>query len=64
MSRFPTFADLEPTFSSSEYSQLSSLKIFAKIVYTHWKERRIKRGGKIITPQLDVSPLPVILESS
>jgi len=53
MSRFPTFADLEPTFSSSEYPQLSSLKIFAKIVYSHWKERRIKRGGKFITPQLD-----------
>ena len=54
MSRCPTFSDFDPTFAASEYSRLSSLKLFARIVYSHWKERRIKRGGLIISPLLDV----------
>ena len=52
----PTYSDFEATFvSTPEYPRLGALKLFARTVYTHWKERRIKRGGKCIIPQLDVS---------
>ncbi|EFP90949.1 Enhancer of polycomb-like protein 1 [Puccinia graminis f. sp. tritici] len=52
--RLPSLADLEPSLESPLISQrLSSVKIFAKFVYSHWKERRLKRGGKPIMPAVD-----------
>jgi enhancer of polycomb-like protein len=53
LSRIPSFADLEDGFDSPDDSRLFHLKNAAKLVYSHWKERRIKRGGKLIMPQLD-----------
>lgn len=34
---------------------LTALKNFARSIYPHWRDRRLKRGGKGIIPQLDVS---------
>ncbi|WAQ87927.1 hypothetical protein PtA15_9A51 [Puccinia triticina] len=52
--RLPSLADLEPSLESPLIPQrLSSVKIFAKFVYSHWKERRLKRGGKPIMPAVD-----------
>lgn len=53
-SRLPSLADFELSFDSLSISQrLPSVKIFAKFVYSHWKERRLKRGGKPIMPAID-----------
>ena len=43
------FEEFEPTF---EYLSLKVLLPYAQHVYLHWKERRIKRMGKPITPTL------------
>ncbi|PLW04862.1 hypothetical protein PCANC_28286 [Puccinia coronata f. sp. avenae] len=52
--RLPSLADLELAAESPLIPQrLSSIKIFAKFVYSHWKERRLKRGGKPIMPAVD-----------
>lgn len=31
-------------------------KSLGREIYPYWKERRLKRGGKVIIPQLDVCP--------
>jgi len=52
--RLPSLADLELAAECPLIPQrLSSIKIFAKFVYSHWKERRLKRGGKPIMPAVD-----------
>lgn len=52
--RLPSLADLEFSLEAPTVSpRLSSIKIFAKYVYPHWKERRLKRGGKTIMPAID-----------
>ncbi|KAH9457122.1 hypothetical protein MJO29_011115 [Puccinia striiformis f. sp. tritici] len=52
--RLPSLSDLELSSESPLIPQrLSSIKIFAKFVYSHWKERRLKRGGKPIMPAVD-----------
>ncbi|KAH9812715.1 enhancer of polycomb-like-domain-containing protein [Melampsora americana] len=52
--RLPSLADFEHTFEGTVINpRLSSGKIFAKFVYSHWKERRLKRGGKPIMPAID-----------
>ncbi|EGG01483.1 uncharacterized protein MELLADRAFT_79008 [Melampsora larici-populina 98AG31] len=52
--RLPSLADFEHTFEGTVINpRLSSVKIFAKFVYSHWKERRLKRGGKPIMPAID-----------
>ncbi|KAF9167210.1 Enhancer of polycomb-like protein 1 [Mortierella sp. AD011] len=45
----PSFEELKPTFTGP---QLLGLKNIASSVYPWWHERRTKRGGKVITPQL------------
>jgi hypothetical protein len=55
VSRIPTLEDLEPSFS--EYLPPYLVKIaksLARAIYPHWKDRRIRAGGKNINPQLDV----------
>ncbi|KAF9583961.1 Enhancer of polycomb-like protein 1 [Lunasporangiospora selenospora] len=47
--QIPALEDLRATFIGA---QLSGVKAFAGDVYPWWQDRRIKRGGKIITPQL------------
>ena len=55
LSRLPTMTELEESLSASHaYPHLASLKIFARMVYAHWKERRLKRDGRPIIPLLDV----------
>ncbi|OZJ06851.1 hypothetical protein BZG36_00048 [Bifiguratus adelaidae] len=49
ISQIPSFADIEPYFITHNKAQL---KIPAKHVYAHWLQRRQKRGGKPIIPQL------------
>ncbi|KAG0143107.1 hypothetical protein CROQUDRAFT_135162 [Cronartium quercuum f. sp. fusiforme G11] len=52
--RCPSLTDLEHTFESTlSNPRLLTIKIFAKFVYCHWKERRLKRGGKPIMPAID-----------
>lgn len=52
--RLPSLADFEHSFEGTAINpRLSSVKIFAKFVYSHWKERRLKRGGKPIMPAID-----------
>jgi enhancer of polycomb-like protein len=43
------FEEFEPTF---EYLSLKALLPYAQHVYQHWRERRIKRMGKPISPTL------------
>jgi enhancer of polycomb-like protein len=43
------FEDFEPTF---EYLSLKALLPYAQHVYSHWKERRIKRMGRPLAPTL------------
>ena len=43
------FEEFEPTF---EYLSLKALLPYAQHVYLHWKERRIKRMGRPISPTL------------
>lgn len=45
----PSLDDLKATFVGP---QLSGIKTFAPFLYPWWSERRTKRGGKVITPQL------------
>ncbi|KAG0075146.1 Enhancer of polycomb-like protein 1 [Podila epicladia] len=45
----PSLDDLKATFVGP---QLSGVKSFAPFLYPWWSERRTKRGGKVITPQL------------
>ncbi|KAI7831154.1 enhancer of polycomb-like-domain-containing protein [Gamsiella multidivaricata] len=47
--QIPTFDDLKATFT---VPQLLAVRNIASAVYPWWQERRIKRGGKVITPQL------------
>ncbi|KAI1317947.1 Enhancer of polycomb-like protein 1 [Mortierella claussenii] len=47
--QIPPFEDLKTTFTGP---QLLGLKSMAAAVYPWWQERRTKRSGKIITPQL------------
>lgn len=55
----PTMTDFEPTFADRTVKPpLEHLRFFARAVYPHWKARRLKRGGKSILPQLDVSYSP------
>ncbi|KAL1919669.1 uncharacterized protein VTP21DRAFT_1600 [Calcarisporiella thermophila] len=49
VTQIPTLEDLESTFVGG---QLNRLRVFARHIYPHWKERRTKRGGKQIMPQL------------
>ncbi|MBW0499775.1 hypothetical protein O181_039490 [Austropuccinia psidii MF-1] len=52
--RLPSSADLEHSLEGPLIPpRLLSIKIFAKFVYSHWKERRLKRGGKPIMPAID-----------
>jgi hypothetical protein len=50
----PSEAEAETVFASSEFPQLARLKLFARVLFAHWKERRRKRDGHHIIPQLDV----------
>ena len=55
VSRIPSLEDLEPYFSMYiPQNLMEPVKNFVRIVYPHWKERRLKTGGKNIVPQLDV----------
>ncbi|RUO96359.1 enhancer of polycomb-like-domain-containing protein [Jimgerdemannia flammicorona] len=45
----PDYNVLEPTFVGNA---LNALKPAAQHVYSHWRQRRLKRGGKMIIPQL------------
>ncbi|KAF8937254.1 enhancer of polycomb-like-domain-containing protein [Dissophora ornata] len=47
--QIPAFEDLKATFTGPH---LLALKSIAADVYPWWHERRTKRGGKVITPQL------------
>ncbi|KAF9109259.1 Enhancer of polycomb-like protein 1 [Mortierella sp. AM989] len=47
--QIPPFEDLKSTFTGP---QLLGLKSIASSVYPWWHERRTKRGGKVVTPQL------------
>ncbi|KAF9198123.1 Enhancer of polycomb-like protein 1, partial [Haplosporangium sp. Z 27] len=47
--QIPPFEELKPTFTGP---QLLGLKNMASFVYPWWSERRTKRGGKVVTPQL------------
>lgn len=54
VSRIPSLEDLEPAFSDYLPSYLVRVaKNLAKAIYPHWKDRRIRAGGKNINPQLD-----------
>jgi len=56
VSRIPTLEDLEPSFSDYLPSYLVKIaKNLASAIYPHWRDRRIRAGGKNINPQLDVS---------
>jgi enhancer of polycomb-like protein len=54
VSLLPSLTDMESGFTDIVNPSLASLKIFACSIYPHWKERRLKRAGKNIIPQLDV----------
>ncbi|KAG0209826.1 Enhancer of polycomb-like protein 1 [Mortierella sp. GBA30] len=47
--QIPSLDDLKPTFTAP---QLLAVKNAAADVYPWWHERRTKRGGKVVTPQL------------
>ncbi|KAM0747125.1 hypothetical protein T439DRAFT_106245 [Meredithblackwellia eburnea MCA 4105] len=50
----PTLADMEAAFVEQVWKPpVDHLKGFAKSIYPWWKERKEKRGGKSIIPQLD-----------
>ncbi|CAH7668211.1 enhancer of polycomb-like-domain-containing protein [Phakopsora pachyrhizi] len=54
INRLPSLADFEHTFESALINpRLPAIKIFAKFVYSHWKERRLKCGGRPIMPAVD-----------
>ena len=65
---FPAFADYQDVFSSpltpatfatcivpSWIPPAAALLRIAGVVYPHWKDRRIERGGYRIIPALNVS---------
>lgn len=54
-SSIPVLSDMEAAFSDILKPFLASLKVYARPIYPHWKDRRLKRSGKNIIPQLDVS---------
>lgn len=47
--------DMEDAFDDQLEEDLSPLKPLVRSIYPHWKDRRTKRKGKSIIPQLDVS---------
>ncbi|GAA5959561.1 hypothetical protein JCM21900_003197 [Sporobolomyces salmonicolor] len=49
----PVLADFEDAFDDILRPRLRALRPYAKIVYPHWRERRVQRHGKRIIPQLD-----------
>lgn len=54
VTRIPTLEDLEAFFPAHLPGYLvKTARILAKIVYPHWKERRLAAGGKNVVPQLD-----------
>jgi enhancer of polycomb-like protein len=67
---FPAFSEYQDTFSSAltpttfaaytvplSIPSPAQLLRIARVVYPHWKERRIERGGLRIIPTLNVSTL-------
>ncbi|KAK4053156.1 Enhancer of polycomb-like protein 1 [Microbotryomycetes sp. JL201] len=54
LNSLPTASDMEDAFDDPLADEsLQPLKPFIPIIYPHWKQRRIKRKGKSIIPQLD-----------
>ncbi|GAA5877392.1 hypothetical protein JCM1840_006086 [Sporobolomyces johnsonii] len=49
----PALADFEDAFDDILRPRLRALRPYAKVVYPHWRERRVQRHGKRIIPQLD-----------
>ncbi|KAK4058596.1 Enhancer of polycomb-like protein 1 [Microbotryomycetes sp. JL221] len=50
----PSISDMEDAFDDPLADEsLQPLKPFIQIIYPHWKQRRIKRKGKTVIPQLD-----------
>ena len=49
-SRIPTFEMLNEALDPPRFA---SVRPFAKAVYPHWRDRRLRRGGRPIIPQLD-----------
>lgn len=54
LARLPPENEMESCLTSDPTASLARLRPFARVVYAHWKERRLKRDGKTIIPQLDV----------
>lgn len=54
VSRIPTLEDMEPSFPTylPPWS-LRSARTLSRVIYPHWKSRRLGAGGKNILPQLD-----------
>ncbi|KAM0792558.1 hypothetical protein ACM66B_005223 [Microbotryomycetes sp. NB124-2] len=54
LNSLPTVSDMEDAFDDPLADEsLQPLKPFIPVIYPHWKQRRTKRKGKSIIPQLD-----------
>ncbi|GJN88229.1 hypothetical protein Rhopal_001194-T1 [Rhodotorula paludigena] len=53
LSLLPKLDDFDEAFLDLLRPELARLRPYVSEVYTHWKERRIARGGKSVIPQLD-----------
>ncbi|KAG0298128.1 Enhancer of polycomb-like protein 1 [Dissophora globulifera] len=58
--QIPLFEDLKATFT---VPQLLAVKNIAATVYPYWLERRVKRGGKFITPQLKAKQFEEVIRN-